>query len=240
MIGLARILGMSAIALGLAACGGDAQPDAGGDKVTDGSGGIDIRGIVGVTKTPPDEFAVAPTKPLQLPKDFASLPPPTPGTRSPLQPDPIAEARAVLLGETEPVAANARVSASESALLASTGTGDVDPNIRNVLDAEEAERAADRPDFLLNRIFPSSAQAYSAEDTLAPEEERVRLSEILPQRTVGGTEIATIPTGSATTPAAAPTTITPPVSPSAIAPALTGPPVAIDPVTGSELIFIPE
>jgi len=202
MAGLARILGMSAIALVVAGCGGG-------------------------EKNPPDEFAVSTVKPLVLPENFAALPTPTPGTRSPLQPDPIAEARAVLLGETDPQPANARISASESALLASTGASEADPNIRTVLQAEQDAREASRPSYALEGIFPSIRRNIDEADALTPSEERVRLSETLPPRQIGSTEISTIP--SATAPA--------PILPTGTAPA--GQP-AIDPVTGGELIYIPE
>ena len=227
MAGLARALGISVVAFGLAACGGDDQRGSPDDKFT-GNESFDFGGLIGANKSPPDEFAVTTTKPLTLPKDFAALPPPTPGTRSVLQADPIAEARAALLGETEPQPANARLSASETALLSSTGGTATDPNISAVLDAEQAALEESRPSYALEGVFPSIRRNLDEADALTPSEERVRLSETLPQRTIGSTEIATIPT-TATPNATLPKGATPaPVLPT------------VDPETGGELIYIPE
>lgn len=231
MASLARILGMSAIAFGIAACsGGDAEPESAADKY-DSNQGLSLSRLVGTTKNPPDEFAVATTKPLVLPKDFAALPAPVPGKRSPLQLDPIADARAALLGVADPQPANARLSASETALLASTGAEAADSNIRDVLQAEQTARDNSRPTYVLDRILPTLRNDPAAAETLAPSEERVRLSEVLPQREIGSAEISTIPSATAPAPslptgtAVAPTT---PVLPT------------VDPVTGGELIYIPE
>ncbi len=232
MARLVRILGLSAIAFGVAACSGDDdRVDA--DGKYDANSSFDFSRVLGTTKTAPDEFAVKTTKPLQLPKDFAALPAPTPGTRSPLDADPIADARALLLGETAPRPANARISASESALLASSGTGATDPNIRAVLDAEQTALEQSTPSYALESVIPSIRRDPNAGEALAASEERVRLSEVLPAREFGSTEIATIPNIGAPSTAVAP--VTPPIIPTP-----TAVPPTTSPATGGELIFIPE
>jgi hypothetical protein len=46
----------------------------------------------------PDEFAVLPTAPLEMPENLASLPEPTPGAPNRVDPDPEADAIAALGG----------------------------------------------------------------------------------------------------------------------------------------------
>jgi len=231
MARLARILGLSAVAFGVAACGsGDDRRQAEGGEGTVFS----LSDWVGTNKVTPDEFAVQTVKPLQLPEDFAALPTPTPGTRSPLQADPIADARQLLLGEAPAQPANARISASESALLASTNAQAPDPSIRSVLDAEQAALVASQPTYALENVIPSIRRDPNAGQALTASEERERLSEVLPTRDFGSTEVATIPN------LAAPSTAGPNVTP----PTVSASPAKILPVTdsstGGELIFIPE
>jgi hypothetical protein len=229
-----RIFGITALAVSISACGGDAPEEKQADKY-DADAGLNLSRLVGTTKNPPDEFAVISTAPLQMPEDFASLPAPSPGARSPLAPDPVAEARQALLGESAPQAANVRTSVSESALLSATGPSD--PNIRSVLVAEQAEIDADRTEYVLEEVFPS-LRGNSEEDlrnTLQPNEERLRLSAAQPATRAAQTGVATIP--GAPAPAARL-----PIIPPATAPASTSSVVTIPAAgsTGEELIFIPE
>lgn len=230
MARLARLVGLSAIALGVAACGADDQREASAtsDEFDGEEVAVNLRGLVGIDKNPPDEFAVSTVKPLELPENFAALPPPTPGVRSRLAPDPIADARKVLLGEVAPQAANARVSASESALLTSAGAGNASPEIRNVLQAEQDALDESRPTYVIDQIFPSIRRRTEQADALTASEERVRLSETLPPREIGSTATATIPSIPGSTAAA------PAVTPPAVVPPTT------ELATGDELIFIPE
>ena len=235
MTGLFRLLGLSLITFGVAACSGDDQRQVSSDR-TDASQGVDLRGLIGIDKNPPDEFAVSTLKPLELPKDFASLPAPTPGVRSRLEADPIADARAILLGETTEQAATTPVSASESALLAAAGADNSSPDIRNVLETEQAALEAARPSYALENVFPSIRRDANQDAILAASEERVRLTEVLPQREIGSTAVATIPAASASAAAVA-------APAAAAAPTVTAPAAALpeaDAATAGELIFIPE
>ena len=225
MARLVRMVGLCAIAFGVAACGGEAQPE----KKTeyDGRDGVDLAGLIGISKNPPDEFAVMTTKPLEMPDSFAALPAPTPGARSALAPDPVAEARAALLGEAAPQAANARTSVAESALLSATGTAPT-TDIRGVLEAEQAELDANGQVYALEGVFPSLRRQRETADALLPSDERVRLSELSSAPTVGSSGIATIPSTTA-----APLPVTP-------APVAAVPSPATDATLGGELIYIPE
>ncbi len=89
----------------------------------------------------PDEFAIVPTKPLQMPADLAQLPPPTPGGSNITDPTPQADAVASLGGNPAHLSAQG-VGAADGALLAYTGRLGRDANIRAVTAAEdEAFRA---------------------------------------------------------------------------------------------------
>lgn len=227
---LFRTLGISVIAIGVVACTPE-KPKEPTAEDYDPSEGFSVAELIGSTNNPPDEFAVISTAPLKMPKDFASLPTPQPGARSNLVPDPIAEARQVLLGDTSPQPANARVSISESALLSATGTG-ADPNIRTVLAGEQAEADAGARTYALDRVFPALREYRGADlqDTISPSEERARLRTASTTQRDPSSGIATIPSGPPPVAAQLPVT---PVAPTAVLP-------AGDPTTGGELIYIPE
>lgn len=84
----------------------------------------------------PDEFAILPTKPLQMPADLAQLPPPTPGGANITDPTPLADAVATLGGNPAHLSVRG-VGAADGALLAYTGRLGRDANIRAVTAAED-------------------------------------------------------------------------------------------------------
>ena len=159
------------LAFSVSACGGD-------DRAEDADGQVNFAKLVGTTKNPPDEFAVIPSAPLQLPGNFAALPEPNPGQRSPLLPDARSEARSILFGEAAPEAANARLSPSEAALVSATGAAS-SGNIRQQLDADQAKLEDEQSLYVLDNIFPALRQARGVDrgQLILPEEERVRLSQ---------------------------------------------------------------
>lgn len=99
----------------------------------------------------PDEFAILPTKPIEIPKNLAELPPPDPGGRNRVDPDPEADAVAALGGRLRP--ADARVPDSDRALLAATGRYGVARDIRQTLAAEDLEFRRKNRGRILERIF---------------------------------------------------------------------------------------
>lgn len=92
----------------------------------------------------PDEFLVLPTKPLEMPTDLASLPPPTPGAPSLVDPQPEHEAVAALTGRPAPAG-----SANAPGLIARAGP--VTPNIRAILAAEDQVYRRENRGLLLER-----------------------------------------------------------------------------------------
>lgn len=97
----------------------------------------------------PDEFAVLPTKPLELPENLAALPEPTPGGRNRTDPTPEADAIAALGGN----AAVLSRGSSDGALLAHSRRFGVDPNIRAELAASDLEFRRRNDGRLLERLF---------------------------------------------------------------------------------------
>lgn len=85
----------------------------------------------------PDEFAVLPTAPLQMPARLDSLPPPRPGMPNRVDPDPRADAIVALGGR--PGAAHAGgIPAADQALVVAASRHGVAPGIRATVAAEDA------------------------------------------------------------------------------------------------------
>lgn len=108
--------------LTLAACGGAKR------------GLHDLSGQV----TGPDEFAVQPTRPLELPQSLSALPTPTPGGGNRTDVNPNADAIAALGGN--PAAASAGgIPTSDSALVTQASRHGVSPEIRSELAEADAQ-----------------------------------------------------------------------------------------------------
>ena len=141
---MARVIMVIGAMLLLAACGGDAEPN--------------LLNIKQPRNAGPDEFAVLPTKPLQLPVDTASLPQPTPGGRNLADPTPEVDVARALGGNAEVLARRS----SDGALLAYAGRHGVDPQIRPQLAATDLEFRRKNDGRLLERLFNVNVyfQAY--------------------------------------------------------------------------------
>jgi hypothetical protein len=118
----------------LAACGGKGDPQL-----------LNLRSGPG-----PDEFAIVPPKPLELPKDLAALPDPTPGGFNRTDQNPEADAAIALGGR--PSAAGG-IPSGDSALYAHAARFGVDGNIRSVLASEDLEWRRDNNGRILERLF---------------------------------------------------------------------------------------
>lgn len=82
----------------------------------------------------PDEFSVLPSKPLEMPKNMAELPTPTPGGANRTDPTPVADAVAALGGRER---AATGVPASDGVLVSRASRYGVTPGIRQDLAAED-------------------------------------------------------------------------------------------------------
>lgn len=86
----------------------------------------------------PEEFAIVPSKPLELPPDLAALPAPTPGGSNITDQNPDADAVAALGGNPAQLAAQG-VGAGDGALIAHAGRHGVTPGVRQITAQEDAE-----------------------------------------------------------------------------------------------------
>ncbi len=94
----------------------------------------------------PDEFAIVPPKPLEMPADLRALPEPTPGGTNRTDPTPLDDAVIALGGRPG-------AGGGDAALLAAGTRFGVSPTVRADLAAEDAEfRRRNRPRFL-ERLF---------------------------------------------------------------------------------------
>jgi hypothetical protein len=100
----------------------------------------------------PDEFAILPVKPLELPEDIASLPDPTPGGTNRTDLTPKADAVAALGGNPAAVTPTGQVT-RDGGLVTYASRYGVSSEIRTVLAAEDLEYRRRNDGRLLERIF---------------------------------------------------------------------------------------
>jgi hypothetical protein len=118
----------------LAACGGGGDPQL-----------MNLRSGQG-----PDEFAMVPPKPLEMPEDLTTLPEPTPGGFNRTDQNPEADAAIALGGN--PKAAGG-IPAGDSALYAHAARFGVEGGIRATLASEDLEWRRDNNGRPLERLF---------------------------------------------------------------------------------------
>lgn len=112
----------------------------------------------------PEEFAVLPSKPLEQPRSFAELPPPTPGGSNRTDLTPKADAVAALGGRPSALQPTG-IPASEGGLVTYASRKGTNPAIRQTL-AQEDEEFRRRQSFLTKfRLFKVDRyyQAYRRE-----------------------------------------------------------------------------
>lgn len=102
----------------------------------------------------PDEFMVLPTRPLEMPTDLSTLPPPVPGSLNRVDYRPNAEAVAGLTGRQGPAG-----TADGSVLVARTGAGAAE--IRTTLAVEDQEYRSSNRGRLLERWFSRDREALT-------------------------------------------------------------------------------
>ncbi len=128
----------------LAACGGKGDPQL-----------MNLRSGQG-----PDEFAIVPPKPLEMPENLSDLPEPTPGGFNRTDQNPEADAAVALGGK--PSAAGG-IPAGDSALYAHAARFGVDGGIRATLASEDLDWRRDNNGRPLERLFNVNVyyRAYS-------------------------------------------------------------------------------
>lgn len=95
----------------------------------------------------PDEFAVLPTEPIEIPTDLAALPQPTPGGVNRVDPNPQGDAIAALGGNAE------RATRAAGDLVTYASRYGVSGGIRGTLAAEDLEFRQRNQGRILERVF---------------------------------------------------------------------------------------
>ena len=99
----------------------------------------DTRDDLGLGRSSPDEFAVVDRAPLSVPPDF-TLRPPQPGTARPQEADMSQRASRVMYGDNGATVASKGVSNVEQSILVSSNADKANPDIRQVIDREAAQK----------------------------------------------------------------------------------------------------
>lgn len=102
------------------------------------------------SRTGPDEFLVAPAKPLETPPDLASLP--LPGGANRADPTPQQDAVAAL-GGSPAALSRGGVPSSDQGLIRHAGRYGTDPVIRQTLAEEDLEHRRRNQGLFLERVF---------------------------------------------------------------------------------------
>jgi len=142
------------------------------------SGGRNVREILGVGTTPPDEFAVVTKAPLELPPDY-NLRPPEPGAPRPQETPPRDQAAAALFkGSIDDQSAYpAGASLGEQALLSKANALDADSNIRQIVNSETLELEDKNVGFIDELLFWREGGVPATTVKAGEESERLRINE---------------------------------------------------------------
>ena len=113
----------------------------------------------------PDEFAILPSKPLEMPADMATLPPPTPGQGNRTDVNPQAEAVGALGGNPNRVVTDGQLGADGALVRQATRYG-VSPEIRKELAVADLEYRQNNRGRLLERWLnvPTYYSAYEPQE----------------------------------------------------------------------------
>lgn len=139
-----------------------------------------VKEQLGLTKQSPDEFRVMARAPLSMPPDY-SLRPPSPGMARPQEGTPTDQARTAVFGidhngQGQPLGAStAAAGGSDQAFLNAAQADIVDPQIRQLVDAETRQVNAQNQDFLESLIFWRKAEPPGV--VVDPEREQQRIRE---------------------------------------------------------------
>ncbi len=122
--------------------------------------------------TGPDEFAIAPVKPLEAPASYSQLPPPTPGQANLTDRSALNEGIVAFGGRPQ---AGSGIPASDGALVQHASRMGVTPNVRQELAETDAKFRKRKARFTQIRLVPVDRynQAYRKQ-ALNPQDEASR------------------------------------------------------------------
>jgi len=158
-----------------------------------------IREAAGITKEPPDEFAVVTKAPLVIPPDF-NLRPPKPGASPTNQVDPTTAAQMALTGDDPKIIAAGMpktYSEEEKLILAKSGAAMADHSVRQQIQADNKQMEASDESFTDKVLF--RGQEPDEGKPVDADAEAERISDAKAQ-------------GTAATPSPATSTTTPPAT----------------------------
>ncbi len=135
----------------------------------------------------PDEFAILPTKPLIMPKDYKTLPPPTPGSANLTDPTPRADAVVALGGNPKYLTAKGIPRADRGVINVVSRYG-ITANIRQILAKDDAQFRKKHRGKLLERLFGNTVY-FSAYKPMTLD----RYSELARMRRAGVRTVAAPP-----------------------------------------------
>lgn len=151
-----------------------------------------VKDQLGIVKDPPDEFRVSSRAPLSLPPEY-TLRPPRPGEERPQEGTTQQQARRSVfrLTEEEPAYTNGTAqgeprSPGEQAFLAAAGAGQVDPDIRRIVDEETDRKNAEEESFMDYIIFWRDPEPHGEIVDAAAESERLKTNASLGKRATEG------------------------------------------------------
>ena len=154
-----------------------------------------IREAAGVTKEPPDEFAVVTKSPLVIPPDF-NLRPPKPGASPTNQTSPTVAAQSALFGD-DPAAAAAAIpgnySQEERILLANSGGANADHSIRKQIASDAKDMEATEDSFTDELLFRTSDPYKGTPLNADAEAQRIHDAGVQGQHPVPATNAASTP-----------------------------------------------
>ena len=135
-----------------------------------------IREAAGITKEPPDEFAVVTKAPLIIPPDY-NLHPPKPGAPPLNQVSPTQAAQQALYSD-DPAAVAGSItgdySQAEKLLLANSGAAAADPTIRRTIAADNMNAEDSDPSLTDSLLFGATADT-SADKPVDADAEKARM-----------------------------------------------------------------
>ena len=128
------------------------------------------------SKKAPDEFAIITRAPLEMPTNLNQLPAPRPGIERPQETAPEQQAKQTLFGGEDKAVGN-ELTSGESILLQKSGAGEVDPNIRRVVD-QETEKEIKENTSTFNRILGRAGKKTDVPTTVVdPVKESQRIQQ---------------------------------------------------------------
>lgn len=126
---------------------------------------------LGLNRSVPDEFAVIPSAPLEIPKNFSQLPPPKPGAPRPQEANILRQAERAVIGEK---VSDKNLTNAETALLQQAGAEDAEDDIRRQIDRELNENSGSQS--VTQKLFGLGGDSPE-KNTLDPQKELERLSQ---------------------------------------------------------------